>query len=296
MKSSHADALANAKILIAGCGDLGIRLAQQLGNIDTAQVIGLRRTPLTTEVMPKNFQWLSADFTRTETLQYLPKDITHIVFAAAPGTRTPADYQAVYVHGLQQTVQACASSALRRVAFISSSAVYSDQEDRWVNESTPTAPKGFNGEVLCEAEQWLSSYGLSQQIQTISLRLSGIYGPGRNFLLDRLRLGQASAPLGESHWVNRIHVDDAAAATVHLLALEHPESVYVVSDSTPLPMRVLYEALAQRVGGPCPPIGPAPAMVGSKRLSNARLVATGFEFKWPDSRDGYAAAIAKLDS
>lgn len=296
MKSSHADALANAKILIAGCGDLGIRLAQQLGNIDTAQVIGLRRTPLTTEVMPKNFQWLSADFNRTETLQSLPKDITHIVFAAAPGTRTPADYQAVYVHGLQQTIQACASAALRRVVFISSSAVYSDHGDLWVDETTPTAPKHFNGEVLCEAEHWLSSYGLRHQVQTISLRLSGIYGPGRNFLLDRLRLGQASAPLGDSHWVNRIHVEDAAAAIVHMLSLQNPDSVYIVSDSTPLPMRALYEALAQTVGGPCPPVGPAPAMVGSKRLSNARLVATGFKLKWPDSRDGYAAAIAKPDN
>lgn len=296
MRSPQAHALTNAKILIAGCGDLGTRLAQQLGNIDTAQVIGLRRTPLTTESIPNNFQWFGADLTRPETLETLPKDITHIVFTAAPSARTPADYQAIYVHGLQQTVQACASSTLKRVIFISSSAVYSDHGDQWVDESTPTAPKGFNGEVLCEAEQWLKDHGQRRQIQTISLRLSGIYGPGRNFLLDRLRLGQASAPLENSHWVNRIHVEDAAAAAAHLLALKHPESVYIVSDSTPLPMRVLYEALAQRVGGPCPPVGPAPSMVGSKRLSNARLVATGFEFKWPDSRDGYAAAIAKQDS
>jgi nucleoside-diphosphate-sugar epimerase len=296
MKSSHSDPLANAKILIAGCGDLGIRLAHQLGVFNATQVIGFRRTPLTTAAMPKNFEWLSADLTRTETLQTLPKDITHLVFAAAPGARTPADYQAVYLHGLQQTILACASPKLRRIVFISSSAVYSDQEDRWVDENTPTAPKGFNGEVLCEAEQWLSGYGLSHQIQTISLRLSGIYGPGRNFLLDRLRLGQASAPLGDSHWVNRIHVEDAAAAILHMLSLQNPDSVYIVSDSTPLPMRALYETLAQAVGGPCPPVGPAPAMVGSKRLSNARLVATGFKLKWPDSRDGYAAAIAKPDN
>jgi hypothetical protein len=91
-------------------------------------------------------------------------------------------------------------------------------------------------------------------------------------------------------------IADAAAAALHMLSLQNPASVYIVSDSTPLPTRALYEALAQSVGGPCPPVGPAPAMVGSKRLSNARLVATGFKFKWPDSRDGYAAAIATPDS
>ena len=296
MSIPHTGKLAQAKILIAGCGDLGIRLAHQLGDFHATQVLGLRRTPLTTAAMPKNFRWLSADLTHTETLQKLPKDITHIVFAAAPGARTPADYKSIYLHGLQQTIEACLSPALERVIFISSSAVYGNHEDRWVDESTPTAPKHFNGEVLCEAEQWLLEYGRSHQLQTICLRLSGIYGPGRNFLLDRLRLGQASAPLGDGHWVNRIHVEDAAAAALHMLSLQNPASVYIVSDSTPLPMRALYEALAQSVGGPCPPVGPAPAMVGSKRLSNARLVATGFKFKWPDSRDGYAAAIATPDS
>jgi hypothetical protein len=45
------------------------------------------------------------------------------------------------------------------------------------------------------------------------------------------------------------------------------------------------------VGGPVPLEGAAPASVGSKRLSNARLRDSGFSFKWPDSRDGHAALI-----
>jgi nucleoside-diphosphate-sugar epimerase len=115
-------------------------------------------------------------------------------------------------------------------------------------------------------------------------------------LLDRLRLGQASAPQAEAHWANRIHVEDAAAAIVHLLALNQPDSTYLVTDSTPLPMRTLYEALAKLVGGPCPPVGAAPAMVGSKRLSNKRLLATGFALRWPDSREGYAASLTQQDN
>jgi len=71
--------------------------------------------------------------------------------------------------------------------------------------------------------------------------------------------------------------------------MQSPQSLYLVTDSTPLPMRTLYEHLAKLVGGPTPPVGVAPRGVGSKRLNNARLRDTGFIFKWPDSRDAYAA-------
>jgi nucleoside-diphosphate-sugar epimerase len=125
----------------------------------------------------------------------------------------------------------------------------------------------------------------------LSLRLSGIYGPGRHDLLNRLKLGQASAPSFPAHWANRIHIEDAAAAVEHLMLLAQPEPVYLVTDSNPLPMRTLYEDLAKLVGGPPPPEGPGPGFIGSKRLSNARLRATGFELQWPDSRDGYRALL-----
>jgi hypothetical protein len=58
-------------------------------------------------------------------------------------------------------------------------------------------------------------------------------------------------------------------------------------------MRVLYEGLAKLVGGPVPLEGPAPASIGSKRLSNARLRDSGFNFKWPDSRVGHAALVSE---
>ena len=56
-------------------------------------------------------------------------------------------------------------------------------------------------------------------------------------------------------------------------------------------MHVLYERLAQMLGAPVPPEGPAPTMIGSKKLSNARLISTGFEMVWPDALIGYAKLI-----
>ncbi len=279
------------RVLIAGCGDLGLRVARLLA-LESAsnQSWGLRRNPSleSTSDLP-GFSWMAADLTQPDTLRNVPKDITHVLYTAAPNARTEADYRAVYRDGLERLLQAVTSPALQRVLFVSSTAVYGDHGAQWIDEDTPTAPKSFNGRVLLETEQWLHSQ--SAQFETLSLRLSGIYGPGRSYLLDRLRAGQATAPAAESHWVNRIHIEDAAAAVLHLLNLPNPQAIYLVTDSTPLPMRVLYDALAKLVGGAVPLEGAAPASVGSKRLSNARLRDSGFNFKWPDSRDGHAALI-----
>ncbi|PHY06553.1 MAG: NAD(P)-dependent oxidoreductase [Alcaligenaceae bacterium] len=281
------------RVLIAGCGDLGLRVARLLA-LESAfnQSWGLRRNPsLESTNDLQSFSWIAADLTQPDTLRDLPEHLTHVLYTAAPNARTEADYRAVYRDGLKRLLQTVASPALQRVLFVSSTAVYGDHGAQWIDEDTPTAPKSFNGRVLLETEQWLHSQ--SAQFETLSLRLSGIYGPGRSYLLDRLRTGRATAPAAESHWVNRIHIEDAAAAVLHLLNLPNPQPVYLVTDSTPLPMRVLYDALAKLVGGPVPPVGLAPASVGSKRLSNARLSSSGFTFKWPDSREGHAALISK---
>ena len=281
------------RVLIAGCGDLGSRVARLLA-LESAsnQSWGLRRHPsLESTSDLRGFSWIAADLTQPDTLRYLPEHLTHVLYTAAPNARTEADYRAVYRDGLERLLQAVASPALQRVLFVSSTAVYGDHVAQWIDEDTPTAPKSFNGRVLLETEQWLHSQ--SAQFETLSLRLSGIYGPGRSYLLDRLRAGQATAPAAETHWVNRIHIEDAAAAVLHLLNLPNPQAIYLVTDSTPLPMRVLYETLAKLVGGPVPPEGAAPTSVGSKRLSNTRLRDSGFSFKWPDSRDGHAALISE---
>jgi len=272
------------RVLLAGCGDLGLRVAQRLlarGD----EVWALRRSPA--HDGEHGVRWLRGDLTRPESLRGLPAGITQVVYAPTPGARDEAAYRAVFVTGLQHLLEALAGAPPRLVLFVSSSAVYGEHGDAWVDEQTPTAPPGFNGRVLLEAEQWLAA----QPLSSIALRLAGIYGPGRMQLLERLRAGAASVPRDPPHWSNRIHVDDAAAAVVHLLGLPAAERVYVGVDDTPLPMHVLYEHLAGMIGAPPPADGPAPPGIGSKRLSNARLRASGFAFGWPDAREGYRALL-----
>ncbi|OZB58407.1 MAG: NAD(P)-dependent oxidoreductase [Lysobacterales bacterium 14-68-21] len=270
------------RVLLCGCGDLGQRVAQRLLARGDA-VFALRRRP--PQGGGDGIAWLAGDLSRDDGLPVLPPGITQLVHLPTPGARTEAAYRAVFVDGLHRVMAALDPAILGRVLFVSSSAVHGDHSDAWVDEDTPPDPPGFNGAVLLEAERWLAA----QPVGSIVLRLAGLYGPGRLQLLERLRAGQARVPREHPHWANRIHVEDAADAIAHLLAVPDPRPIYLGADDTPLPLDVLYDHLATLVGAPLPAEGPAPAGIGSKRLSNARLRASGWVPRWPDARAGYAA-------
>lgn len=272
------------RVLLAGCGDLGLRVAARLlarGD----EVWALRRRPPPEDV--PGLRWLGADLTAPHTLGKLPAGITHVVYLPAPATRDKAAYRALFLDGPHHLLAALDARALERVLLVSSSAVYGEHDGDRVDEATLPAPLGFNGALLLEAEQWLAA----QAVPSTVLRLAGLYGPGRLQLVERLRTGLQRVPREVPHWANRIHIDDAAAAVVHLLRLPAPLPLYLGVDDTPLPLDELCDFLAQLVDVPPPAAGPAPAGVGSKRLDNARLRASGWTPQWPDARDGYVALL-----
>jgi nucleoside-diphosphate-sugar epimerase len=271
-------------ILLAGCGDLGCRVAERL-LAQGDEVWALRRT-----APPKSLpglRWLGADLTEPGTLAGLPAGIARMAYMPAPDARDEAAYRALFVDGLRHLLEALDTRLLRQVLLVSSSAVYGEHDGDWVDEDTPPAPLGFNGALLLEAEQWLAAQALPSTV----LRLAGLYGPGRMQLVERVRSGAQRVPRGVPHWANRIHVDDAAAAVAHLLRLPVPLPLYLGVDDTPLPLDELCDFIARLLDAPLPREGAAPAGVGSKRLRNARLRASGWVPRWPDARDAYAALL-----
>jgi nucleoside-diphosphate-sugar epimerase len=273
----------NQRVLIAGCGDVGMRAAKLLrARGDT--VFALRRTAASDGA--DGIRWLQGDLSIQGGLGALPA-VDQVVYTATPDRRDEAAYRRTFIDGPGLLLDALDRNTLSRVLFVSSSAVYGDHAGAWVDEDTPAAPPGFNGQVLLDAERALVGRGVS----TTVLRLAGLYGPGRTELFGRLREGKVRVPRQPPFFSNRIHVDDAAAAIAHLLALPDVADCYLGVDDTPLEMAVLYDHLAGLLGAPLAAAGDPPGGIGSKRLSNARLRAGGFRCRWPDARDGYAALI-----
>lgn len=275
-----------ATVLIAGCGDLGCELGRRLVN-SGLPVTGLRRSD---KPLPHGIKTMMADVTQAATLHNLAALNPHIlVYSVSADAGTDASYRAHYVEGLRNvlaTLEDC--SALRHVFFVSSTRVYGQQTDELLDESVPATARDFGGERLLEAEALLSTFSGDSSV----LRLSGIYGPGRTRLL-RLA-GEPQAWPAHNSWTNRIHRDDAADFIVLLIARALGQlplhDCYIVTDSEPAPQYAVLLWLAQRLG-----IGVdaviVPPVNGGKRLSNLRMLQTGFQPAYADYRAGYSALL-----
>lgn len=273
-------------VLLAGCGDLGVRVGLLLAAAGR-KVYGLRRS---SSELPPGLNALAADLTDPATLQALPADITDVVFLAAPGRRDEAAYRGLFLDGLRHLYEALQrQSRLRRLLFVSSSAVYGEHDGDWVDEDSVCRPLDFNGRLLLQAERWLAD----SVPGAVIARCSGIYGPGRTRLIGQVLDGSARRPAGAAVFSNRIHVDDAAGALAHLLALPSVQACYLLSDDHPVPLGEVQDWIAQQLGLPPLPTGPAPGLraVGNKRLSNRRLRATGYVLRHPDYRSGYETLL-----
>lgn len=266
---------AERHLLIAGCGDLGNRLA---GRLTGWQAHGLRRnvSRLAAGIVP-----VRADLSDPSTLDPVAGDWDAVIYTATPGERTPEGYRQAYVSGMRALLERVRAG---RLIMVSSTAVYGQDDGSRVDEDAPTEPQRFNGEILLEAEHVAADAG-----GTV-VRLSGIYGPGREYLIRSLRSGPVECRREPPIWTNRIHSEDCAAALAHLLEIERPEALYLASDACPAPRWEVLRWLAERLGAPGPIEAPDDAGQG-KRIDATRLFESGFALQYPDYRAGYEALL-----
>ncbi|MDH5492277.1 MAG: NAD-dependent epimerase/dehydratase family protein [Myxococcales bacterium] len=279
------------RILIAGCGWLGTRLGEELGRAGH-RVYGLRRaeprSPL--EGAPP-FETLQADLRDPATLRRLP-EVDQVVYCASASGGGEEAYRDAYVLGIRHLLGALEAQGapLERFVFTSSTAVHADEGGTSIDETNEPRPSHFGGKLLLEGERSILSLG----DRGLVLRLSGLYGPGREQLLRSVESGEARLP-SAPRWTNRIHRDDAASAIASLLGRPPEHPLYLVSDDRPAPLEEVMLWLAERLGVPPPPRSERPPGGrrgrSDKRVSNERLRASGLRLRYPSYREGYGALI-----
>ena len=287
-----------ARILIAGCGDVGTTLGRNL-NAAGHEVWGLKRRP---DDLPTGIQPLAADLTDPATLNALPAVLDYVVYSAAAASFGEEAYQAAYVTGVRHLLDALryAGQHPKRLLFTSSTSVYAQNQGEWVDEDSPAMAEGFSGRCIRQGEQLMWDSGWP----AVVVRFGGIYGPGRTRLIDSVRDGTAVRSADPPLYTNRIHRDDCARVLEHLLLLPAPAPLYLAVDDDPAPLNEVLIWLAVQLGVPEPALAPNPPlkpgtgtgdvaarMRASKRCRNARLRASGFLFRYPSYRDGYAALL-----
>ncbi|WP_164549030.1 SDR family oxidoreductase [Amphritea opalescens] len=274
------------QILIAGCGDVGSQLGLNL-IAQGHQVFGLRRN---INQLPVGIQGIAADLSQPDTLQALPQPIDTVFYIVSAGRRDQAVYQQAYSQGLQNLLDALQQQSIkpRQLFFISSTAVYHQQHDEWVDETSATIPDNFSGQIMLEAENIALHSGIAATV----VRFSGIYGPGRNYMLGQVNRG-VGYPAEPPRYSNRIHRDDCVGVLTHLHNLSHQQALlplYLASDDNPAPLHEVSDWLAQQLGVEITERS-ARRTIGSKRCNNTRLKQSGYRFRYPDYHAGYPQLI-----
>ncbi len=187
---------------------------------------------------------------------------------------------------------------LRSVVYLSTVGVYGDHGGAWIDEETVPAPKSRRSVARLEAEAAWQAIADKAGWSLAILRLSGIYGPGRNALVN-LAKGTARRLVKPGQVFNRIHVADIAAAVDAAMSKEL-SGAFNVTDDLPAPPQDVVAFAAELMGVEPPPEIPfetadltpmARSFYGeNKRVSNARMKQEmSLELAFPTYRDGLQA-------
>jgi nucleoside-diphosphate-sugar epimerase len=188
---------------------------------------------------------------------------------------------------------------LRRLVYYSTIGVYGDHGGGWVDETSATLTRTARGLARLKDEALWTAAAHARGVEADILRLAGIYGAGRNALVN-LRRGQARRIVKPGQVFNRAHVDDIAELTRLVLVRRLEGQIWNVADDEPAPPQDVVAYAAALLGLPPPPEEPfdqarlspmtAEFYADNKRVSAAKAKARlGFTPAYPTYREGLKA-------
>ncbi len=235
------------RIFIIGYGDIGRRVAK-LYLADGVTVTGLARSSNSIKLMVDDkVVPVAADLDDENSLSGLSFTAARVLYFAPPPSVGRADPR-------MKNFLTCLDedNLPRKIIYISTSGVYGDQSGQWVTENTPPKPGADRSFRRLDAETQLQRFGHEQNVETVILRVGGIYGPGR---LPEQRIRKAIPVLKPelAPKTNRIHADDLANICVAAEKYGRDGEVYNVSDGCDSNMTEYFFQVARHLGLAEPP-------------------------------------------
>jgi len=276
-----------AKIMVMGCGDVGMGLANRLV-ANGHEVKGVRRT---LQTQPSAIDFIQADVTKAEQVEALDLNVDCIVYILSPKGRDIAAYKAVFEIGVDHLLNTLKrQQAAMPIMFISSTRVYAQQQGEWVNENSPTEPADERGQILLQAEAKFLAFN---ELTTV-IRFSGIYGRS-NFFINQLKKG-AEIQKEPPYYTNRIHREDCIGVLEFLiikqLSGERLDRIYIASDHDPAEKWDVANHITNKLGlAPCAALMLSNNADRNKRIESRQLTEAGYQFKYETYKQGYEAVI-----
>jgi nucleoside-diphosphate-sugar epimerase len=282
------------RLLILGCGDVGMRLLPLLRARYRVFAVTSQAARLA-ELRAAGAVPVLADLDQPRTLRRLAGLAHTVIHLAPPQPEGTLDRRTRHVTAILPEGA--------RVVYISTTGVYGDLQGALVDETQSVAPRNARAQRRVDAERVLRAWARRAHGRLAIVRVPGIYAADR-LPLARLHAGTPALAPADDVYTNHIHADDLAAIVLRALRRGRPNRLYHAVDDTALRMADYFDAVADAFALPRPPRLPraqlvqavSPALLSfmseSRRLANGRLKCElGVRLAYPTVADGLRAAV-----
>lgn len=173
----------------------------------------------------------------------------------------PREYNAVNVGGTVSLMEAMRDVGVRRVVFVSSGAVYGEQDTQPLAETARPMPRSPYAVSKLAAEYYVRTIGDLWKIDTVSLRVFNAYGPGQRlppshtpvipYFLRQATRGSSLIIHGQGNQVrDYVYVDDVITAMIAAsTAPDLDDTVINVGSGVGTSIRRLVKHVAEAIAG-----------------------------------------------
>lgn len=270
------------KLAIIGCGYVGsavARLWHQAGHEVTV-----------TTTTPAKQQQLPAIATKVAVvtgddlvgLKQIVADRDVVLLSVGSKQRTPETYRQAYLETTQNVIAAIrATPGVKQLIYTSSYGILKNNSGATINETVTVEPKDEFGAILHQTEQELLSVP-EAEFRTCILRLSGIYGPGRELIKIFRRVAGSTRPGTGQEYTNWVHLEDIVRASDFVRA-KQLQGIYHLNSDEVLTLKEFFQKLFSAHG--LPPVTWNSTQTSTRasniKLSNHKIKDAGFELAHP---------------
>jgi nucleoside-diphosphate-sugar epimerase len=293
MKNDKIKKFGRPRLLIVGCGDVGMRLLPLV--CARFRVFAVTSSPdRCAELRALGAIPVLADLDHPSTLRRLANLAPNVLHLAPPQQGGVVDRRTRHLVAILP--------AGARVVYVSTTGVYGDCQGQLIDETRAVAPHNARARRRVDAERVLRGWARGAGGRLAIVRAPGIYARER-LPLVRLEQGTPALLAQDDVYTNHIHADDLARIVALALIRGLPGRIYNAVDDTRMKMGDYFDAVADAFGLARPPrvaraqlaaeVSPIKLsfMAESRRIGNERIKRElGVRLRYPDA----AAAVARM--
>lgn len=287
MKNNTIQKFGRPRLLIVGCGDVGMRLLPLVRA--RFRVFAVTSSPARcTELRAAGAIPVIADLDDPASLKRLARLAPNVIHMAPPQSEGALDRRT-------RNLTAILPDGARLV-YVSTSGVYGDCRGQLIDETRTVAPHNARSRRRVDAERVLRDWARRAKGRLAIVRAPGIYARAR-LPLERLAQGTPALLEQDDVYTNHIHADDLARIVALALFRALPGRIYNAVDDTDMKMGDYFDAVADAFGLARPPrvaraqlaaeVSPIKLsfMSESRRIANHRIKCElGVRLRYPEVR------------